>query len=74
MRIMTAPGVWSDEGPRSARSAHTPRGYQLSQSPLSTLESVELKEEAATAAVGKRKVVQTNGRKGYQWRKVRAIQ
>ena len=74
MRIMTAPGAWSDEGPRSARSAHTPRGYQLSQSPLSTLESVELKEEAATATVGKRKVVQTNGRKGYQWRKVRAIQ
>ena len=71
MRTMIAPGAWSDEGPRTARSAHTPRGYQLSQSPLSTLESVENKEEAATATVGKRKVTETFGRKGYMYREVR---
>ena len=74
MRVMTAPGVWSDEGPRTARTAHTPRGYQLSQSPLSTLESVENKEEASTAAVGKYKVVQTTGKRGHLWRKVRDVQ
>ena len=69
MRIMVGPNQWRDEGPQPARSTTMPTGYQLHESPLPTLESVENAEEAATYTPGKRKW--TGGR---QYRKVREIQ
>ena len=73
MRIMVGPNQWRDEGPQPARSTTMPTGYQLHESPLPTLESVENAEEAAILQVGKRRV-QSTGKKGYMWRKVREIQ
>ena len=68
MKVQIAPGVWQDMGPQTARPPHRPTGYQLSESPLSTLASVEAKEQAATAHVGKYKAYD-----GKVMRKVRIV-